>query len=464
MVVWAICQLGRRRKGQQGGLVLRVLIIDQDGVGLDFALRCAASGHNVRLYRFNKKPSQPNRSGEGFGDITFIADWKPSMAWARDGLIMTTANNRFMPDLDRYRDLGYKVFAPTVRSAALEINRKDGLEAMKKAGIEVPAYETFASLKDAERYARTAGRAFVFKTMGDEEDKSLSYVSSDPADLVGWLRRKQAQGMTLKGECMLQEKIDMVAEVGVSGWFGPEGFLKDKWQVCFEHKKLMSGDYGPNTGEQGTVCQYVKVDKMADEMLMPMEAELLKRGHRGDFAIGCGIDSKGRAWPFEFTCRLGWPAFFIQVASHEGDPVQWMRDLLDGKDTLEVSYDCAIGLVLAQPPYPYEEGDPVCVQGNPIGGMDKVWDDIHPVDVMIGEGPKMRGREVITAPVYQTSGTYVMVATGLGKTVAKAREKVYETVSEIKFSNMMVRDDVGECVIAKLPDLHKFGYALDIKP
>jgi phosphoribosylamine-glycine ligase len=226
----------------------------------------------------------------------------------------------------------------------------------------------------------------------------------------------------------------------------------------------MSGDYGPNTGEQGTVCQYVKVDKMADEMLMPMEAELLKRGHRGDFAIGCGIDSKGRAWPFEFTCRLGWPAFFIQVASHEGDPVQWMRDLLDGKDTLEVSYDCAIGLVLAQPPYPYEEGDPVCVQGNPIGGMDKVWDDIHPVDVMIGEGPKMRGREVITAPVYQTSGTYVMVATGLGKTVAKAREKVYETVSEIKFSNMMVRDDVGECVIAKLPDLHKFGYALDIKP
>jgi hypothetical protein len=33
-------------------------------------------------------------------------------------------------------------------------------------------------------------KAYVFKVLdGSVEDKSLTYVSSDPADLVGWLRR-----------------------------------------------------------------------------------------------------------------------------------------------------------------------------------------------------------------------------------------------------------------------------------
>ena len=100
----------------------------------------------------------------------------------------------------------------------------------------------------------------MFKTLGSEDDKSLSYVSASPADLCAWIERQQARGLNLSGPCMLQEKIDMVAELGVSGWFGPEGFLPEKWQPCWEHKKLCNGEIGPNTGEMGTVCQYVEDD------------------------------------------------------------------------------------------------------------------------------------------------------------------------------------------------------------
>jgi phosphoribosylamine--glycine ligase len=440
---------------------MRVLIIDADNIGLDFAVRCEAYGHEVRWFRFSKKPT---RNGEGFPGITIVEDWKASMPWAKDGLIVTTANAKYMPELDRYRDMGFLIFSPTVRSSRLEIDRKAGLDAMKRVGIDVPEYQVFNGLKEAETFARKSDKSFVFKTMGDNEDKSLSYVSTDPADLVGWLQRKQAQGLNPKGQVMLQEKIDMIAEVGVSGWFGPEGFLPNKWQICFEHKKLMPGNFGPNTGEQGTVCQYVEQDKMAEEMLMPMEAELLKAGHRGDFAIGCGIDSKGKAWPFEFTCRLGWPAFFIQCASHPCDPAKWMYDLLRGEDSLEVSRDVSIGVVLAQPRYPYGDAEPKEVEGNPIAGADEVWDQVHPVDMMIGKGPAMQDGKVVDKPIYQTSGEYVMVVTGLGKTVAQAKDKVYGAVDEIKFSNMIVRNDVGDGVIKKLPELHKFGYAMDMQP
>src|SRR5713101_6380805 len=295
--------------------------------------------------------------------FAIVDDWRPSMPWARDGLVFCTGNFRYLVELDRYRELGYRICAPTVASAKLEIERAQGMEAMKAVGSDVPPYETFDSLEAAEKFARKSDRAWVFKTLGSEEDKSLSFVADDAAELAGWIRQQRERGKALKGKCMLQERIDMLAELGVSGWFGPDGFLPDRWQIAFEHKKLMAGENGPATGEQGTVCQYVKADKLAEGMLVPMVPLLKKLGHRGDFAIGCGIDTKGKAWPFEWTSRFGYPAWFIQVASHKGDPAAWMRDLLDGKDSLKVSRDVAIGVVCAQPRYPCGDSPPELVEG-----------------------------------------------------------------------------------------------------
>lgn len=437
---------------------MRVLIIDQENQALDFVLRAAGSSHDVRWFMDNKRPV---KDGKGFRGFDIVSDWRGSMAWAMDGLIFATGNSKYINEFDRYRDLGFKIFAPTKKSAALEINRAAGMEALKQAGIEVPAYQTFSSLEAAAKYARKKDQCFVFKTLGDEEDKSLSYVSCDPADMVGWIERKIAKGMTLKGPCMLQEKIDMLCEFGVSGWMGPEGFLPDKWQICFEHKKLMNGEIGPQTGEMGSVCAYSETEKLADEMLKPLELQLIKLGHRGDCAIGAGIDTKGKAWPFELTQRAGWPAFFIQVASHKNeDPVQWMRDLLDGKDTLKVDKRVAIGVVMAQPQFPYGKSKPEDVEGSPISGIDDVDEDaVHPIGMMMERGPKMVDGSVTDAMIPMTTGEYVMCVTGLGKTVEAARKSVYGSISKIRYCDSLYRTDIGEKLEPVLPKLRAFGYA-----
>lgn len=440
---------------------MNVLIIDAELTGLDFALRCVAAGHSVRLYQYARRPV---RDGEGFKEIKIVPDWRPEMPWARDGLIFTCGNDRFIHELDRYRtDFGYKVFGPTIASARLEIERSAGMDALKAIGVETPSYQTFDSLQAAAKFARKSDRAWVFKPMGDEENKTLTYVSHDAADLVGWIERQIAAGKKLKGPCMLQEKIDLLCEIGVSGWFGPDGFLPGRWQVCIEHKKLMSGEIGPATGEMGTVTQYVEADKLANEILKPMEPALRVLGHRGDFAVGVGVDTKGRAWPFEFTARAGWPAFFIQMASHRGDPAKWMRDLLDGKDSLRVSYDVAIGVVMVQPPFPSNEHSPAAVEGNPISGIDENHDNLHLVSVMKGRGPMISDGRVIDGQTYMTSGSYVAVATALGKTIARARRKVYRTVEGVHFPNKMYRDDIGEKIEDALPRLHGFGYLEDMR-
>lgn len=436
---------------------MKILIPDCELSGLDFAVRCAEDGHEVRLAQMTDHPI-----GKGFEGVTVVRDWRESMAWCgKDGLIVPTGNAKWTTEFDRYRDLGFRIFGPTAQSAALEIDRAKGMEAMKAAGIALPDYETFAGLAEAEAFARKADKAYVFKPLGSEDDKSMTYVASDPADMVGWLQRQQKRGMKVT-QCMLQEKIDMVAELGVSGWFGPEGFLPGKRQECWEFKKLLADDLGPSTGEEGTVCQYVETSKLADEMLVPMAPILTALGHRGDFAVGCGITSDGKAYPFEFTCRLGWPAFYIQCASHKGDVAQWMSDLMDGKDTLKVDRRIAIGVVASQPPYPKFNGDPACVEGVPITGLEGVWNQVHPVMLQIGEGPTMSGDKVVTEPQYQAAGELLFIMTGLGATVEKARASVYGALDEVSFSDKQWRADIGCRLEKQLPKVQSHGYAMDM--
>lgn len=442
---------------------MRVLLIDSDRVGLDLAMRASAAGHEVKLFRYQSKPTQ---YATGFSPAFVLVDnWRDHMSWAKDGLVVLTANNRYVGELERFQEFGFAqaIFAPSMGSARLEIERSAGMDVMKSVGLDIPPYQTFDSLIECEAFARKSDRAWVFKPMGDEERKDLTYVSKDPADLVGWLQRQQKLGKKLVGKAMLQEKVDRLAEVGVSGWMGPDGFLPEKFQICFEHKPLMNGDIGPATGEQGTVCQYVEEDKLAEDMLLPLEPILRTLGHRGDFAIGAMIDTSGKAHFLEFTARCGYPAWWIQTASHRGDPVQWMKDLLMGKDSLRVSHDVAIGVVMAQPDYPYDNAPPEQVQGVPVRGAEEVLPDLHMVEVMKGTGPMMENGQVVDRPTFQTAGTYVCVATGLGKTVERARKRVYATVDAVHFPNRMFRTDVGEKVTPKLPALHKHGYALDME-
>ncbi len=381
------------------------------------------------------------------------------------GLIFATVNDDHLKELDKWREFGFPVFAPSFASAELEINRAKGMRLLEEYDIPVPKYHTFASLKDAEKFAMKQSDPYVFKTMGDEEDKSLSYVASDAADMVGVLRRWQAQGMTLKGPCMLQEKIDG-CEMGISNWMGADGFLPH-YNENFEFKPLMPGNLGPNTGEMGTVLKYTEKSKLADAVLKPLEKTLREVGHIGDIDLNCIIEKKtGTPYCLEFTARPGWPFFMIVQALHQGDPAQWMVDLLKGKDSLKCSYDVAVGVVIAQPPFPYgchDKKDMAKVEGIPVGGLDDIWEDVHPCMMMMARGPEMDGKRVVERDIPQAAGDYVCVVSGTGKTVSAAAKACYASADQVKIKNKIMRNDIGAKLEAELPELHKLGYAEEME-
>ena len=241
---------------------MRVLVIDPDHTGLDLCLKAVGAGHEVKLWQMPKGRYR-TKTGDGFKMIEKVAAWQPHMPWAKNGVVINLFNERkITAELDRWRSFGSPVFGPSVKSSMLEWERGAGMKFMQEHGVEIPAFHTFKTLDECIRFAWKAQDPFVFKTAGDVEDKSLSYVASDPADLVSFLEKKKADGLKLKGEMYLQKKIDMIAELGVSAWMGKNGFLPDKWNVNFEHKKLMADDYGPSTGEQG--CYSADTEVLTD--------------------------------------------------------------------------------------------------------------------------------------------------------------------------------------------------------
>lgn len=420
-------------------------MIDTDSCGLDLCYRAAEAGHEIRWFMPKEKGVQP-MDGDGFPKIQKVNEWKSYMSWAKSGLIVNLYNDKnIVKELDRYRDFGFPVFGPTAKSAELEINRGKGMKVFEDHGVEVPPYKTFQTLDDCIAHAKKSDQAYVFKTLGDEEDKSLSFVASDQEEMVNWLEDKKAKGLKLKGPCMLQEKVELIAEVGVSGWMGKDGFLPNKWNINFEHKKLMPGDFGPNTGEMGTVCKYVKESKLADYALKPFEEVLKKLGHIGDVDVNCGIDEKGKAWPFEWTSRFGWPSTQILFASHKGDPIEWMKDALKGKDSLEVDERTAVGVGMFACPFPYPDEEQES-QGLRVTGIEDVWEKVSPWQLMLD------GEE------YKTTGPYVCVVTAHGPDLHDAIPSVYEAVDRIKFPNRIVRNDIGQSLEKKLPALHALGY------
>ena len=431
---------------------MRVLIVDRAGVALDFALRAQCDGHTVKHFI----RQDPHTLNIGKGMVDLVPDFKPWLRWA--DLIFNSDNTIYLRDLDAARKEGATVIGPSSESAQWELDREEGMKVLRKQGIEVPAYRTFNDYDKAIDYVKKENRRFVSKPCGSD-DKSLSYVAKTPADLVYMLERWKKAGK-LKGEFILQEFVPG-CEMAVGGWFGPHGFNVG-WCENFEFKKLMDGDMGVATGEQGTVLRYVRRSKLADKVLRPLENTLEKAGYVGYIDVNCIIDDAGQPWPLEFTIRPGWPTFNIQQALHTGDCVEWLKNLAEGKDARNILLDTiAIGVVLSVPDYPYSRLTGKDVAGIPIYGITpSLWQHVHTCEMMMAECPAEVADALVTMPVPATAGDYVLVMSATGQTVLEAKRRAYRRLARLTVPNSpMYRTDIGDRLRTQLPKIQTHGYA-----
>jgi phosphoribosylamine--glycine ligase len=134
----------------------------------------------------------------------------------------------------------------------------------------------------------------------------------------------------------------------------------------------------------------------------------------------------------EFNCRFGDPETQAILPRLKSDLLPMLDATIDGKlaDT-EIEWDArpSVTVVMASGGYP-EKYD----VGEPISGLDRAASD----DVQIFHAGTRRENGGIV-----TSGGRVLAVTALGETIAAARTRAYEVVSEINFEGCHYRRDIA---------------------
>ena len=434
---------------------MKILLIDTMTSFLDFAMRCEAEGHKVRL--FLGPDAKGNAPTTGKGLVTIIPDWGSSMNWA--DLILTSDNAKYITALEPYRKRGFPLFAPNLHCTEWELERSTGQEVLESHGICCLPSMTFHNYDKAIEFVRAnAGQRYVSKPTGDA-DKALSYVSKSSQDLLFMLEYWKRTQKT-KAPFLLQEFMPGI-EFAVGGWVGKNGFAK-YFLENFEFKGLLNEEIGVNTGEMGTTMKYCTAEesKLAQEVLLPLEAELIRSGYTGFIDVSVIIDKRGNVWPLEFTTRLGWPLFQIQQVLHP-DVVGWMKDLLEGWDTFTPSQEIAVGVVVALPDFPYSRTTKADLQGFPVWGItnkNRYW--IHPCEMKSGEAPVLEGGVLTTSPMLVSAGEYLLVCSGRCDSVEGAKEAAYKVLKGLEIPNSpMYRTDIGDRLEEQLPQLQQLGFA-----
>lgn len=433
---------------------MKILIIDTSQDGVPFAIKAQERGHLVRVFQPPRTTGEFQLAGKGL--ILQVREWKPHMKWA--DLIILTGNSMYADDLEPYYEKGFPIIGANKRAAALELDRALGDRVLNLVGVKTIPFEVFDSIDEAISHVQKTGQTYVCKSWGGIEDKSLSFVSKNAADMVFKLQLCKKQGK-MKGKLMLQEKMKGV-EMAVAAWFGPGGFSENIREV-FEEKKFLNEGLGQNTGEMGTTIRYMKKSKLFDEVLRPCEDYLHGTGYVGNVDVNCMVDGS-RAWPLEFTMRFGWPGYNIESALHVGDEAERLYDLLEGKDTLRVREGkVSVGIVMAHGDFPNFKWCPEDVAGFPISGVTPAMEPhLWPQWVMLDKAPIMKGDKVVVEDTLCTAGHIPFTVTGIGDTVEEARCAAYKRAWAIDWpSNRMFRTDIGCRLEEGLMKLQLHGFA-----
>lgn len=435
---------------------MKILCIDTSAFFVDFAMRCEAQGHEVRVF---VAPDEKTFARVSIGDglVHKVPSWEGSMKWA--DLILVSDNCRYMKLLEGWRQRGFPIFSANMEGTSWEMDRLKGQEVLENAGIECLPCLKFSNYDQAIAHQKAhMDVRYVCKPCKDV-DKALSYVSKSGKDMIFMLEHWKR---TIKKPCpfIFQEFCPGI-EVAVGGWVGKNGFLGHVLEN-FEFKKLMNGEKGPNTGEMGTVMKYVQFNEslLAQQLLAPVEMELVRGGYTGyiDVAVMLGTegDRKGMLNPLEFTSRHGWPLFNIQQVLH-GDVANWMLDAVEGRDTFIPHPDIALGVFIGMPDFPGHAMKEEELSGFPIWGLnDSNRYFFHPFNMKLGEGIDDKGAKV---PMMVSAGNALATVTGVGKTVSMAKKMAYKHVGELEIPNSpMYRTDIGDRLEEQLPILQKYGY------
>jgi phosphoribosylamine--glycine ligase len=375
-----------------------------------------------------------------------ITDVQALRAWALTQQIALTVVGPEQPlaagIVDEFRAHGLRVFGPTQAAAQLESSKAFSKAFMKRHGIPTADYETFCDPVAAHAYIDRMGAPIVVKADGLAAGKGVVVAMSleEAHQAVDFMLLDDTLGVTHNAG-----GARVVIEQFLQGEEASFIVMCDGTHVLplatsQDHKRLLDGDQGPNTGGMGAyspapvVTPQVHARAMR-EIILPTVRGMEKDGivFTGFLYAGLMIDAQGQPRTLEFNCRMGDPETQPIMMRLKSDLVDVMMAATGGTlDQVELEWDRrpALGVVMAAPGYPMQPR-----KGDVITGLPRPQDEGD--CVVFHAGTQAQDGQTVT------SGGRVLCVTALGDTLRLAQQRAYAQLEGIAFDGAQWRRDIG---------------------
>ena len=342
--------------------------------------------------------------------------------------------------VDAFRAAGLKIFGPTKAAAQLESSKDFAKAFMVRHNIPTAAYATFTDARLAHDYVNQQGAPIVIKADGLAAGKGVVVaMSNDEAHaaidaMLSDNKLGSAGARVVIEEFLTGEEASFIVMV--------DGKNILPLATSQDHKRLLDGDQGPNTGGMGAYSPAPVVTpeihgKVMREIIRPTVEGMAKDGtpYSGFLYAGLMISPNGSVKTLEFNCRMGDPETQPIMLRLKSDFVALAEHAINGTlDKIEAEWDrrTALGVVMASANYPDAPR-----LGDEITGLPKELSDAQ----VFHAGTQLKDGKVVT------SGGRVLCVTALGETVKFAQQQAYRIIEEIKFDGAQYRTDIGHRAI-----------------
>jgi phosphoribosylamine--glycine ligase len=336
--------------------------------------------------------------------------------------------------VDALEAVGITAFGPRKAAAELEGSKAFAKEIMHAAHVPTAGSCVFVMAEEAKAYVRNAGRPLVVKADGLCAGKGV-VVARDAEEACAAIDDFMVQ--RIHGDAGARVVIEETL-------VGPEvsyHVLCDGTRIvplasAQDHKRLLDGDKGPNTGGMGAYSPPPMIDATMERdidarVVLPVLREMEKRGtpFRGVLFVGLMIVD-GAPSVLEFNVRFGDPETTVLMARLVDD----LFPLLDGAargqltEAMKPTWNAhALTVVLAAAGYPTSPR-----KGDVIAGLDQ------PSDALVFHAGTKRVGDAV-----QTNGGRVLAVSAIGASIDEAAALAYARVETLHFEGMQARRDIG---------------------
>ncbi|WP_096028502.1 phosphoribosylamine--glycine ligase [Campylobacter lanienae] len=410
---------------------MNILIIGSGGREYAIGLRLTQDSQNHNLFF-----APGNGATSNLGQNVDINDFNELAKFALNSKIELTivGPENALSDgvVDIFKANNLNIFGPTKSAARLESSKAYMKEFLAKNGIRTAKFINTNSYEEAAKFIDSLGDIVVVKADGLCAGKGVIIAKSkDEA-------KKAAKDM-LSGKSFGEAGSRVVIEEFLDGFELSFFAICDgsnfvSLPVAQDHKRLLDGDEGPNTGGMGAYAPSPLADENLIKRVQKEVIEPTLKGMQDENAPFCGVlfvglmVVNGVPYVLEFNVRFGDPECEVLMPLIKGELGEILRGAALGKlNKFDLDDGYAVGVVLASKDYPYKSSPLAKI------AVDNIPQNSH----IAYAGVSLKDGELYA------SGGRVLVAIGKGGSVKEARDRAYDLAKNIKFDGMQYRKDIG---------------------